>query len=59
MLQNLQLIVPRVELHLFYNTIVFIPMMIAMYYHVFPPKNEVHEAQCSCAWHAAQEPAII
>ena len=26
-----QLWVPRVELHLFYNTIVFIPMMIAMY----------------------------
>ena len=32
-----QLWVPRVELHLFYNTIVFIPMVIAMYYHLFPP----------------------
>ena len=31
-----QLWVPRVELHLFYNTIVFIPMVIAMYYHMFP-----------------------
>ena len=32
-----QLWVPRVELHLFYNTIVFVPMVIAMYYHLFPP----------------------
>ena len=35
-----QLWVPRVELHLFYNTIVFIPMVIAMYYHLFPPAAE-------------------
>jgi len=33
----LQLVFPRVELHLFYNTIVFIPMVIGMYYHMFPP----------------------
>jgi len=47
-----QLWVPRVELHLFYNTIVFIPMMIAMYYHLFPPPGEHAEAgrQCTCAW---------
>ena len=32
--------VPRVELHLFYNTIVFIPMVIAMYYHMFPPASK-------------------
>jgi hypothetical protein len=42
--------VPRVELHLFYNTIVFIPMVIAMYYHVFPPATETVRPQCSCAW---------
>ena len=33
----LQLWFPRVELHLFYNTIVFIPMALAMYFHMFPP----------------------
>lgn len=47
----LQLWVPRVELHLFYNTIVFIPMMVAMYYHMFPPSAPVRQQQCTCAWH--------
>ncbi|HVW08865.1 MAG TPA: hypothetical protein VHC90_09800 [Bryobacteraceae bacterium] len=46
----LQLVFPRVELHLFYNTIVFIPMVIGMYYHMFPPEGEPHEATCSCIW---------
>ena len=45
-----QLWVPRVELHLFYNTIVFIPMVIAMYYHMFPPRGR-RRRQCTCAWH--------
>jgi len=36
---------------MFYNTIVFIPMVIAMYYHVFPPTNEKVPQQCTCAWH--------
>ena len=27
----LQLVFPRVELHLFYNVVVFIPMVIAMW----------------------------
>ena len=45
-----QLWVPRVELHLFYNTIVFIPMVIAMYYHLFPPETAAAPT-CSCAWH--------
>lgn len=44
-----QLWIPRVELHLFYNTIVFIPMAIAMYYHILPPKGEA-PAHCNCAW---------
>jgi hypothetical protein len=48
-----QLWVPRVELHLFYNTIVFIPMVIAMYYHLFPPVTETTRPQCACAEHAA------
>ena len=38
----------RIEIHLFYNAIVFIPMMIAMYYHMFPPQGETH-ATCTCA----------
>ena len=46
-----QLWVPRVELHLFYNTVVFVPMAIAMYYHMFPPPGEeAHGAGCNCAW---------
>ena len=49
-----QLWVPRVELHLFYNTIVFIPMAIAMYYHLFPPAREESRPQCSCAIHESR-----
>lgn len=45
----LQLVFPRVELHLFYNTVVFIPMMIGMYYHLFPTKDELTMHQCPCA----------
>ena len=46
-----QLWIPRVELHMFYNTIVFIPMMIGMYYHLFPPPGEeAHGTGCNCAW---------
>jgi hypothetical protein len=47
----LQFFFPRVELHLFYNGVVFIPMVIAMYYHMFPPASEPQEhANCSCSW---------
>jgi hypothetical protein len=46
-----QQIIPRIELHLFYNTIVFIPMVVGMYYHMFPAKGETHYAKCNCAWH--------
>ncbi|HEX7121824.1 MAG TPA: hypothetical protein VF178_05580, partial [Gemmatimonadaceae bacterium] len=52
-----QLWVPRVELHLFYNTIVFIPMVLAMYYHLFPPAQEESRPQCSCAWQPRIAPA--
>lgn len=44
----LQLMVPRVELHLFYNAIVFIPMVVAMFYHVYPPPTERVLPVCSC-----------
>jgi hypothetical protein len=53
-----QLWVPRVELHLFYNTIVFVPMMIAMYFHMFPPSREAKGQQCTCAWHRRFAPAV-
>ena len=46
----LQLVIPRVELHLFYNSVVFIPMVIAMYYHMFPSAAEERTMVCSCAW---------
>ncbi len=46
-----QLWVPRVELHLFYNTIVFIPMVVAMYYHLFPTASEHAASRCTCSWH--------
>ena len=39
----------RVEIHLFYNAIVFIPMMVAMYYHMFPPTAEDAPPRCTCA----------
>ncbi len=46
-----QLWIPRVELHLFYNSVVFIPMVIGMYYHLFPPPGEeAHGTGCNCAW---------
>ena len=48
----LQMVFPksRVEIHLFYNAIVFIPMVIGMYYHMFPPETEKEHAACTCAW---------
>ena len=44
-----QLWIPRVELHLIYNSIVFIPMVVAMYRHLLPPEPERAQMQCSCA----------
>jgi hypothetical protein len=44
----LQLVFPRVELHLFYNSVVFIPMVIAMYLHRRPNERELRETVCSC-----------
>jgi hypothetical protein len=36
----LQLVFPRMELHLFYNAVVFVPMLIGMYYYAHPPAEE-------------------
>ena len=54
----LQFWFPRVELHLFYNTIVFIPMMIAMYHHMFPPPAVAGRQKCTCAWHRGLAQAV-
>lgn len=45
----LQFFIPRVELHLFYNTVVFVPMLVAMYYHLFPTSEDHARHRCSCA----------
>ncbi|MGQ0841304.1 hypothetical protein [Actinokineospora sp.] len=44
----IQLLVPRVELHLFYNVVVFVPMVIAMIYHLRPNRTEREQMTCSC-----------
>ena len=46
-----QFIIPRVELHLFYNTVVTIPMVVAMFYHMFPTPEEEAHTRCACSWH--------
>ena len=43
-----QLWVPRPELHLIYNALVFIPMVLAMYFHLYPPKSAAPVA-CTCS----------
>jgi hypothetical protein len=45
----LQIFFPRVELHLFYNTIVTIPMVVAMVLHRRPTAAEAAQAPCDCA----------
>src|SRR5262249_38597305 len=47
----LTLFVRRVEVHLFYNTLVFVPMAIGMYLPVFPSPPEEQHMGCSCSWH--------
>ncbi|GAA2520089.1 hypothetical protein Ahu01nite_076900 [Winogradskya humida] len=44
----LQLVLPRVELHLFYNAVVFVPMVVAMYLHLHPNRTEFPAMDCSC-----------
>jgi hypothetical protein len=44
-----QLLFPRVELHLFYNVVVTVPMLIAMYFHRYPTRAEARQPTCCCA----------
>ena len=53
-----QIWIPRIELHLFYNAIVFTPMVVAMYYHMYPPANEVPSIKCACAKHRHRPVAV-
>jgi hypothetical protein len=50
-LSGLLFIVRRLEVHMIYNTIVFVPMVVGMYYHMFPSPEEEQHMGCSCAWH--------
>jgi hypothetical protein len=52
----LQLVIPRLELHLFYNTVVLLPMVIAMVYHVRPSADERRAMTCRCADRAPAHP---
>lgn len=38
-----QIFLPRVELHLFYNVAVMIPMTIALFHHVYPSRTGGNE----------------
>ncbi|RSM47496.1 hypothetical protein DMB66_47990 [Actinoplanes sp. ATCC 53533] len=54
-----QLVMPRVELHLFYNSVVFLPMLVAMYYHLRPNAAEDAAVTCHCARRTpAPEPLV-
>jgi hypothetical protein len=44
-----QLWIPRVELHLLYNSLVLVPMLVAMYYHLLPRIPEAATMRCNCA----------
>ncbi|MEV4101419.1 hypothetical protein AB0J42_14275 [Nonomuraea sp. NPDC049649] len=45
----IQLLVPRMELHLFYNALVFAPMVVAMLMHRKPRPAERAGMRCDCA----------
>lgn len=46
----LQLWIPRVELHLIYNTLVTVPTVLGIYYHFYPPMQEaLDDTPCTCA----------
>lgn len=52
-----QIWISRIELHLIYNALVFIPMVAAMYYHMYPPALDTVKAMCTCARHRASAAA--
>lgn len=52
-----QLVLPRVELHLLYNTAVFVPMVVALVYHLHPNAREARLMACTCATRRSTAPA--
>jgi hypothetical protein len=54
----IQLWIPRVELHLFYNAVVFVPMAIAVYHHMFPSAGEAASQECTCVVHRYAAAAV-
>jgi hypothetical protein len=52
-----QLLFIRIELHLFYNTVVFVPMVVAMVYHLRPNAPEREAMNCSCRRELVSAPA--
>lgn len=44
-----QLIIPRVELHLFYNALVFLPIIMALSAHRVPAADDRAQMNCRCA----------
>ncbi|MHC0431251.1 hypothetical protein ACX6XY_13815 [Streptomyces sp. O3] len=48
----IELVMPRVELHLFYNTLVTVPMVVAMVLHARITKADDPAVRCACAEHA-------
>ena len=51
-----QLLFPRIELHLFYNTIVTVPMVIAVWLHLRPSRADLELMHCSCGDQARVRP---
>jgi len=49
----LLLVVRRLEVFLLYNTMVTIPMVVALYYHFFPSPGEVGLMHCACGSRAS------
>lgn len=54
-----QIWIPRMELHLLYNTLVFVPMAIGMYYHAYPRIGESGSPTCSCASHRHEVSTVV
>ncbi|MFE1077106.1 hypothetical protein ACFW31_01190 [Nocardiopsis alba] len=50
-----QLLIPRVELHMLYNTLVFVPMVVAMYLHARPRADDAEKMVCDCAHSARRD----
>jgi len=44
-----QVLVPRVELHFMYNTLVFVPMVVAIVFHLYPAVWERLAPICACS----------